>query len=249
MGKILPLALLFTVGVSALAQEFTIPVSAPSETGSPVALHGSLTATNDLAGDPSCPCTASLSLVNVSGKRIVILITELVSQIEVAGVVRSRFDYRGIDDYFFKADLFEPNATKIVETRIIPYGEEQHQGEPAEVPPQLKAMAQVIFAQFADGSTWGDLAAAKEPLKNRLQAWNELLSLANIYRTQGEQRVLAALKEPDASGPYLGSLISVPASVGHLEPLILEMDTLLRMGELRLRDMDSSVAPRRNGPR
>jgi hypothetical protein len=47
--------------------------------------------------------------------------------------------------------------------------------------------AQITFAEFVDGSTWGDVETGREPLIVRSQTVQELSRLERVLREQGEE--------------------------------------------------------------
>jgi hypothetical protein len=244
MIRTLPLVVFLGFGVLTFAQEHIVPLSSPSEPGAPVTLYGSLTAQEDQSTKGlDCSCIAHLSIVNASAKPIIFLMTEVSVEIEGDDIILARYASRGADDYFLKADLFEPNSSKTLDDKIVAFERRKISPESNFEPTHLTAIAQVLFVQFADGSTWGDLEVAKPILDDRAMAWKELLALDEAYRTQGGQQLLALLKEPSAGGPWLGSLTSLASTADRIEPLVAEMGNLLRLGHLHLQDMGGSLNP------
>jgi hypothetical protein len=244
MRRTLPLVVFLGFGVLTFAQEHTVPLSSPSEPSAPVTLYGSLTAQEDHStNELDCSCTAHLSIVNASAKPIIFLMTEVSVEIEGDDIVLARYASQDADDYFLEADLFEPNSTKTADEKIVAFERRKISPETNFEPTRLTAIARVLFVQFADGSTWGDLEVARTILDERATAWKELLTLDEAYRAEGGQRLLALLKKSSPGGPWLGSLTSLVSTKEQIEPLVAEMDNLLHLGHLHLGNMGGSLNP------
>ena len=165
--------------------------------------------------------------------------TEARAMVKADGVIRSRLDQRDVDDYFFKPELFLPKSSTVLDTKMFP----QKQGGEASKWNSSKVIAdaRIVFIQFADGSTWGDLKAGQEFLEQRQKAWRELQLLADYYHSHNEQKFVAKLMESSALWPSLGKLTVIYSQTKAIEPVAREMENFLRQGNLYLRDMRNAT--------
>jgi hypothetical protein len=159
-----------------------------SPPASPVVLYGTAT-----KGDESLEFKQSykahVSIVNVSRKSILLMVTEINARgIGING------NFRDIDDYFFKPDAFQPDATKKLETTIGPFKEPKETTAASNITLAIHA----AFVQFVDGSTWGDPHVGKEvvDLTERMAVWKKLQVLEKKYQTKGEDEFLNELMKP-----------------------------------------------------
>jgi hypothetical protein len=221
------------------AREFTIPVFTPSDPSAPVTIRGTLTGNDDSPDTHEFLCSGHLTLTNISEKKILLIMTQARAMVRADGVIRSRLDRTDVDDYFFKSDLFLPKSTVVLDTKMFP----QKQNPEASKWKSSRVLADVriVFVQFADGSTWGNLKRARQYLEQRQQAWKELQLLATLYRANNEQGFVAALTESSALGPYLGKLAVIYSQTKAVEPVAREMENFLRLGNLHLRNMGDGM--------
>jgi hypothetical protein len=230
------LVLFLFLGASA-SKEFILPVLSPSHPDAPVVVYGTITAREESLRETGYSCSAHLSLANVSGKSIVLLVTDVEASLKTDGVVRSRLEEVHVNDYFFQTDLFEPKATKMVETNLSEL--QLLRGiEPDVFRGKLGADARVIFVQFADGSTWRDLEVKEEKgfFEQRVRAWNNLQLLADVYHTKGAQHLVAVLPQV-ATGPFLGNLAIGVSHDQSSDAIVRQMEELLQITKKHLRDM------------
>jgi hypothetical protein len=169
--------------------ESVIPIIDASPAGSPIAIVGTVLATDADSGLLRYSFRTDASLTNVSRKPIL----ATVIKINTTGANKmDQFNTRK-DDYFF-AESFQPNTTERLEQSDGPFGESQ--GEVDAPPAQPRVVASVTFAQFADGTIWGDPAAGRDILQERRLTLDQLSSLATAYRTGGEPQFQEELKKP-----------------------------------------------------
>lgn len=232
--------ILLVISISLSAKDFTLPVFTPSDPAAPVTVRGTLTGDDDSPDTHEFSCSAHLILTNVSEKKILLVMTEARAMVKADGVIRSQLDKRDVDDYFFKPELFLPKSSKVLDTKMFP----QKQGSEASKwnSSKVVADARVVFVQFADGSTWGDLKTGQAFLEQRQKAWKELQLLSDFYHSHDEQKFVAKLMEPSALGPYVGKLTVIYSQTKAIEPVAREMENFLRQGTLYLRDMRGAMA-------
>jgi hypothetical protein len=239
MRKTIIAFLLALMPISLSAKEFTLSVFSPSDPAAPVTLRGTMTGDDDSPRMHEFSCSVHLSVTNVSSKPILLIIAEARAMIRADGIVRSTLDERGIDDYFFKPELFLPKSSRVLDIKMFPQKQDAKLGQ--DPSRKVSGDAHVLFVQFADGSTWGDLQIGRQFLEQRQQAWKELQVLAELYHSNNRQRFVAALKEPAAQGPYLGRLGLIYGQTKDVELVAREMQNLLDLGYARLHKMDQST--------
>jgi hypothetical protein len=106
--------------------------------------------------------------------------------------------YGVIDDRFF-SDPIQPGGKILLATG--PYGHVQCCINPLDEPHDPKAAFHVEFVQFVDGSTFGDLARAKDVFVSRTSTLLMLRNLDQTYSDQGEQKFRTRLLQ--AQSPAL----------------------------------------------
>ena len=153
MKNILSITVLFC----ALAHAQSISISDNSASGSPVALTGSVTFSTVAGTQPAI----TLLGTNVSTKEIIALRAEF-NSIDPMGFTSPVFYEH---DNFFKPDGMNPGE----QWNLIHPGQGVHQvpTPPAEYQGPPSAQAKVTFAQFSDGSIWGDSAVTRAALEDR----------------------------------------------------------------------------------
>jgi len=193
-GRCFALMLLLPMTVAA-QRETTIQIASGPSIGQPVVLSGSARSTYD-SGKPF-PYTfkTTLSAVNVSDKDILLVIMTT----NLTGTGKYDIHDTRVDDYFFTPNVFGRNETKTIDNLVGPLSEPEG---PVELEPlEPRAVADVRFVQFFDGSTWGDSASGAGALQDRRSTWNRLKLLIDKYRTGGEQDFVLALRQPSQSQP------------------------------------------------
>jgi hypothetical protein len=138
----------------------------------------------------------NLSARNVSTKDILLVVAEINARSAVFNVHGTRSD-----DYFFESGDFSPLTTE-----SISFSTQSAQPKimyPSSEP--LSVSSEIAFVQFADGSTWGDRAAAQDALRIRRLTSLQLTNLADIYRIAGEKGFVGELMKPSEL-PVIGIL-------------------------------------------
>jgi len=220
------------LGANAFAgqEESAISITDASRSGSPVTIVGNVLAKEEDSGLLRYSFRTDAFLTNVSQKPIL----AIVIRVDTTGANKMDLHNTRKDDYFF-AEAFEPNTTLKLEELVGPLGESQAEVEPQSAQP--KAVASVKFAQFADGAIWGDPVAGHGVLQERRLTRDELSSLANTYRTRGEQGFADGLRKPSQSNliEYLQQLYD---SNGHdATSVIKKLTSMIDYADRHQRDM------------
>jgi hypothetical protein len=171
-------------------QESTISITDASRADSPISITGTVLATEEDSGLLRYSFRTDASLTNVSRRTILAVIV----RIDTTGAGKIDLHNTRKNDYFF-AEAFQPDTTLKLEESAGPFGEPQAEAEAPAAQP-ARTVASVKFVQFGDGVIWGDPAAGQDILQERRLAWDQLSSLANTYRTSGEQQFVEELKKP-----------------------------------------------------
>ncbi len=209
------------------AERQTIQVEDQSATGSPLAISGTVSFSETVNRDrPAWATAREDTLTYAYGEDITA--TNISSQPIVAEVISIKFSlphgemwtHSVQSDYFFKADLLAPGETlSIVEPlgddrTVIPLRSHETMDPHVE--------ARVLYAQLADGSGFGDEEYGKKIVSLRERAWEMLRRLDQIYRTQGPEQLMEALKQPlerhDAVHLIPEGLLSVANQSGSAGP-------------------------------
>jgi hypothetical protein len=188
--KMLTLSVLLAVALAYPRPEVTMSVTDASAPGSPLALSGSVTAIDRQTEAFRYSLHADVSAKNLSRKDIILLVME----IDVTGANKVDIHDTGEYDYFFASEIFEGSGSRTFGEDWGPFGEPQ--GPVEGKPTRPRTVARVAFAQFSDGSTWGDPMAGKSALSERSLTYSKLLSLSETYQQKGTRVFGEELSEP-----------------------------------------------------
>lgn len=206
MKSVLAIAVLFFAVVVG-AQQST-PISDISAQGSPVALAGVVEFPTVAGTQP----TITMKGTNVSSKEIVALRAEFDGMDSMGFKTTVLYEH----DNFFKPDGMSPGEQwNLISPgqgiRELPPPPSHHQGPPS-------AMAELTFAQFSDGSTWGASATVQDALAERAKAKAFLEEAGSVYSQQGAKALSEFLaKYPthaDLAGFWARQLLKVQAVSG-----------------------------------
>ncbi len=164
-----------------------------SAKGCPIRVSGYVSFTED----DSKPAPFNYKLIasahNMTNKVILLFVVSFEAQGPQGPAYSST--YQG--EHFFDADGFEPATTENVQTPPFVVGQTVVDGRPVlEGPFRPRAAVRVRFVEFADGSVWGDLDAAKETLSARQATVHELESLQRLYSASTKQEFLSEFSKP-----------------------------------------------------
>lgn len=209
----LPSLCLVLLSQASVAQQQAISVPFDNETaaGSPIETTGSVAVRETVTGNEvESAWEENVVARNISDKPILLLIGDL----DETGP-HSNGGVRQIIEKFF-GDAIQPgdsiplaNSTlgtiRRVECCINPLNEGR----------DAKATFRVLFVEFLDGSTFGDLAIAEDVLASRTATLQVLRELIRVYSEQGEHRFwiqLEARSVHDVSG-----ILSIICTTGKLK--------------------------------
>jgi|SRR5215813_954952 len=135
----------------------------------------------------------------------------VVVHVEGGGLNGPSLDYTYQKDYFFDPNILQPGKEEEFHSSPLMFGAARVNGQVVSEDniggPGPTATAQVMFVQFADGSTWGDGESGKEPLTVRNQTIRELDRLEGVLKKDGDQALKKELSE-SANLACIDSLIS-----------------------------------------
>ncbi len=183
------------------AERQTIAVEDQSATGSPLAISGTVSSSETVNRDrPAWATDREDTLTFAYGEDITA--TNISSQPIVAVVLSIKYSLphgerwtRSVQsDYFFKPDMLAPRDTLSI---VEPLGDDRtviSPRSPETIEPHVEA--RVLYAQLADGSGFGDEEYGKKIVSLRERAWEMLRRLDQIYRTQGPEQLMEALRQP-----------------------------------------------------
>jgi len=185
------------------AQVTTLQVTDASAPDSPIHISGSLIVAESIETSPRCAvvhaqrCALTstqydVTLRNISDQPIVAYVANVNGQTSEGHYLGRGYHAERIFGSLFAPGTGEtwPNSGGV---EITP--------QTAEVQPtNPSAAGQVLFVQFADGTTFGDRKAGEGLLLNRQQLLERLVQLDAIYTRQGEQAFDKAARQPNAGG-------------------------------------------------
>jgi hypothetical protein len=233
--KTLVVALVLAAPMFAPAQESTTFAIEASGNGSPVVLSGTVTATDNGSGRLPYSLEKHFFVTNTSSRNIVLMITE----INVTGMTKIDQHETRVDEYFFAAEVFEPGTTRMIDESFGPFGVTSDKVDSQ--PEEPGAVARIVFVQFADGTTWGDVAT-QYVMHDRVLTCKELELLADTYRRQGEQSFIARLLE-SSELPGISNLQQLYLADKNADSVIKKIGGMLRYADLHQRAMELQHSP------
>jgi hypothetical protein len=182
MKIILDIVVFLSVAVFGSVRTSETSLVDASQPGSPVVLSGAVTAHDEIATEwIRFSFRTSISATNVSQKSILLILLKIdMTSANGLGIHHSRSN-----DYFFTTDVFSPDSSQTIEETIGPVGELQ--GKTEAQPPGPTAIAEVVFVQFADGSTWGNSSEGKDILQERRATWDRLRFLMRVHQSKSQK--------------------------------------------------------------
>lgn len=179
-----------------------IPLVDISAAASPVRISGTVLFQDDPSTTVRYTYLIDGSVTDVSNKRIVLTIIH----ISATGVDAPGLDNTVAVERFFGPNDLKPGGIEGIDPTPIKFGP----GNSAEVGPLASpsATAELIFLQFADGSTWGDVDAGRPQLSVRAKTMGELHRLGQILNDQGAVALKDELSRVDLlQFPSINSLV------------------------------------------
>jgi len=196
---------------------------------SPVKLSGISTFDDEPAGRFRYKYRTTTYVDNVSQKSVLLLVAKL----RFTGTGQFDLDNTREEDYFFAEDLLESGKAQTLKDSFGPVGAPQAKITLDPTDPQ--ATATVLFVQFIDGSTWGDLEAGKHMLETRRLTWEKLQSLAETYRAKGEERFLLEFTR-HSDLPAVGSMQRTYESTKDSTAVIARIRNMLRYADMHAKE-------------
>jgi hypothetical protein len=168
-----------------------------------------------------------ISEKNVSEKDILLAVLS----IEVLGASQEPLDPSSSqsrsDDWFFGSRVFAAHTGNAIEMVDYP---------PRKQPPAFGVNVELVFVQFADGSTWGDPDQAGMALSQRGAWLKELMDLARTYQTEGAAKFASALMK-QSRGPATYDLKDSYQTSGDTAGAVKLVDEKLKNAESNLERM------------
>jgi hypothetical protein len=163
--------------------QIKIPLVDISAPGSPVRISGTVLFQDDTAAALRYTYLIDGSMTNVSSKEILLTIIH----ISDTGVGGLGLNHTVAVERFFGSNDLNPGGVEGINHSPIRLGPAVSAGSvPAETATSPSATtAELVFLQFADGSTWGDPDAGREQLSVRTKTLGELHKLGLILNERG----------------------------------------------------------------
>lgn len=146
------------------------------------------------------------SVANVSNRGLLLIVVHFTS----SGLKGPGLDYSYQKDYFFSSDVLEPGRIEAFHSSSLRFGMPTVNGKPIPEDSNISSTpvvaAQVMFVQFVDGSTWGEVETGHEPLVVRNQTAQELARLERVLGEQGNQALKDEFSKSDTALPCIGAM-------------------------------------------
>jgi hypothetical protein len=235
-------ALLF-LHVSAVADDFVVPIIDKSASGSPLENIGSVTLSETIKdGQSTRSRKIEWTVRNKSPKAIVTVVETLIFRYPSGESVEMKSEYEA----FFGPKLVKAGGT--ISFSDNPSGVQISGASSSSHEPSCEVIAR--WVQFEDGSTWGDIGSAEELLKNRAAIFSRLKQLDDIYKLQGAEQFALELQKQGQSevDGYIGYLRreqskhGTQATIDELEGHLTFADAYERQVHLNLPWNESSLA-------
>jgi len=199
--------LFFCFRFGAIAQE---PNELPLELGEssgPVAISGTMVFTGD--GSQGSPYSFQVRASAKNTGYLPVLFFKVAFEIyfDAHPKLRNHF-YQ--NDYFFSPSPLEPGESKTIDFSVDHYmPSKQHSSWHV-----IRASAVLDFAQFTDGTTWGDSDLPSELSRDRRLTMDELRILKEAYSESDDQAFTKELLRASGSLPALSGLQNVYRTKG-----------------------------------
>jgi hypothetical protein len=224
------LGLIPCVALLAAAQQKAIAISDVSGMGRPVAFSGTVGATDDGPLPFKYALTKNISITNLSGKSILLVVTKM----NITSLTMIQNQETKTDDYFFGENVFSSESTSVLEDSATRFGAPGRNVELEQQEPS--ATVQAAFVQFTDGSTWGDEVAGKDALEQRRLMLIKLRFLEQTYRDEGRVPFTGELAKPSQM-PAVATLQQLFAKTGDLKMVLAKLNHMLHQAEIHEHDM------------
>jgi len=194
--------------VGARPESISVPLVDKTQAGSPIEVSGKVSLQETVAGNQvQWSWGQHVVAKNISGKPI-LLFTATLTQIgrHPRGKYAGPGDgptYELGEDRFFAKNAIKPGESLVLRDTTPDTGQLECCINPLDESGQPQAEFQVLFVQFVDGSTFGDVSEAREWLARRATILGGLRGLIKSYSEQGESGFLADVRRQQ---PWSASL-------------------------------------------
>jgi hypothetical protein len=232
--KAVVIAMLLSAWAVGSQQQSATSLTDVSQTGSPVVLSGTVTATDEVvSGSLRFSFRTNISAANVSRKSILLVVVKM----NLTGANGLGIKHTRSNDYFFTSDIFYADMVEAIQETVGPVGELLDKTETQTRGPT--AIAKVVFVQFLDGSTWGDPVESRDALQQRHDTLIHLELLRSTYQSKGEKEFLDELMQPSRL-PGIGALQQLHKdNVNDPGIVIGKFTKMLNYAEIHQRGMES----------
>lgn len=181
---------------------FSAPVVDKSSAGAPFEVSGNVAVRESLrANQLEWSWGERVIVENVSGKAIILFVATITEVGRYSAPVGRRVapgdgpTYRLEDDRFFTEKLIEPRESLILRDTKPGSPDVACCVDPVAEPHDPLGEYRLLFAQFTDGTVFGDPAEARNSLRIRATILRGLHELLQSYETTGEPGFSAKLKD------------------------------------------------------
>jgi hypothetical protein len=178
-----------------------------SNTGSPVHVSGQVSLQDDTSQPPQHTYHIDSSIENVGNTSVVLAVIHIVVR---GGYARQLNGNKSSDDHFFRPTDLQRGEVDNIHSDVTfvtaevdgrrfgpPESDWQFVPEDDGSDQTPTATAKVIFVQFADGATWGNVAAGRPLLVYRRDILKELIKYEHVLDDEGVPAFLHAYADRD----------------------------------------------------
>lgn len=165
--------------------QISIPLIDISSARSPVRISGSVQLRKSITTPIWYTYQKDASVKDVSGKDIVLTVIHVLAY----GPDAPGLDGTSVVDRFFSPDDLKAGKDEEMDRGEMTFGAPVTNGKVLDetgANPHPTATAELIFVEFADGSTWGDRKTGNQKLLVRAETLRELKKLGQILDEKGE---------------------------------------------------------------
>src|SRR5215471_9768092 len=186
ISKIVWVCSILAVAIPVSASDLTTPIVDKSSSGSAVKNTGTVTVSSRIEnGNVLVSHQDNWKAHNISTRPIVALVESLSVHFPGGHVITRLARYEA----FFHPTLIGPSEE--VDLWAPPSGEQVNPSGMDSGEPYCEA--KLLWAQFADGSTFGDEKYSVDLLRERKETWSALAHLDDVYKSRGADAFLEEL--------------------------------------------------------
>lgn len=210
-----------------------VPLDIVQQTGAPLNLSGYVSQAHTPAERVEYSYVLHLSEHNISTKNIVL--TGI--RVDITDPEAGERGLLQVDDYFFRQDLFRSAGIYNWTFHFVPFS----RSRPTDRQPA--PTAQLVFVQFEDGSTWGDVNAIQKPLSERNETLQKLFALSTLSKMGHKNEFSTELMKPSGLALIRGLQHLYRQSGGSADVVLGQINEKIKYAEVHLQQFRTMPNP------